>query len=260
MTRFPSLFVSHGSPMMVLEDCPARQFLSGYGTALGRPEAILMVSAHWETQEISVTTTDRPETIYDYYGFPEPMYRIRYAAPGAPDVAASASSLLELAGQSVRADSGRGLDHGAWVPLKFMYPEADIPVAQLSIQSHLGARHHLEVGKALAPLRDEGVLVIGSGNMTHGLRDLDRGGPNDPPHPWVAEFAGWAFDAIANGRADDLADYRALAPHAARNHPTEDHFLPLLVALGAGGPDAMAERVHESASYRTLAMDCYAFN
>lgn len=260
MNRFPSVFLSHGSPMMVLEDSPARRFLGEYGAALSKPSAILMASAHWDTPSVAVATTNRPETIYDYHGFPEPMYRIRYGAPGAPEIADRAAGLLRQAGADVAADPRRGLDHGAWVPLMLMYPDADVPVAQISIQSRLGPLHHLAVGAAMAPLRDEGVLVVGSGNLTHGLREMDRGGPNDPAYPWVAEFADWAFDTISNGRTDDVADYRAMAPHAARNHPTEDHFLPLLVALGAGGPGAAPERVHASASYRTLAMDCYAFH
>lgn len=260
MARFPSIFLSHGSPMMLLEDSPARRFLSEYGSVLGKPSAILVASAHWDSAGIAVSVADPPETIYDFYGFPEPMYRIRYAAPGAPDVARRAADLVRKAGANAPLDPRRGLDHGAWVPLILMYPDADVPVAQISIQSHLGARHHLALGAALAPLRDEGVLVVGSGNLTHGLRDMDRGTPEDAPYPWVTAFADWADDAIANGRADDLVDYRAKAPEAARNHPTEDHYVPLLVALGAGGPNATAERVHASTSYRTLAMDCYAFH
>lgn len=260
MARFPSIFLSHGSPMMLLEDSPARRFLGEYGAALGKPSAILVASAHWDSAGVAVSNADRPETIHDFYGFPEPMYRIRYDAPGAPDVARRAAERVREAGADAALDPRRGLDHGAWVPLILMYPDADVPVAQISIQSHLGPRHHLALGAALAPLRDEGVLVIGSGNLTHGLRDMDRGAPEDQPHPWVTAFADWADDAIANGRADDLVDYRAKAPEAARNHPTEDHYVPLLVALGAAGPHAKPERVHASTSYRTLAMDCYAFH
>ena len=258
--RPPSLFVSHGSPMMVLEDCPARQFLGECGAAMARPAAVLMVSAHWDTPVVAAATTERPETIHDFFGFPEPMYRMGYGAPGAPEVAEAAGRLLRANGMAVAADPDRGLDHGAWVPLAFMYPDHDVPVAQVSIQSHLGPRHHLAVGRALEPLRDDGVLIVCSGNLTHGVRELDRGGVNDPPHPWVAEFAQWVFDAVTGGRIEDVVNYRAIAPHAERNHPTEDHFLPLLVALGAGGEGARPERLHASATYRTLAMDAYAFH
>ena len=260
MNRPPSIFVSHGSPMILLEDCPARRFLADYGATLDKPSAILMVSAHWETAGVCVATADRPDTIHDFYGFPEDIYRSRYGAPGAPEVALKAAALLRAGGMEVAADPVRGLDHGAWVPLAFLFPDADIPVAQVSIQSRLGPRHHLELGRALAGLRDEGVLILCSGNLTHGVRELARGAVDDPPHPWVAEFADWMHDAIGNGRAEDLVNYRANAPHAERNHPTEDHYLPLLVAFGAGGENATPERVHASTTYRTLAMDAYAFN
>lgn len=257
MKRPPSLFISHGSPMILLDDCPARRFFGEYGAALEKPSAILMVSAHWETPCVAVATTDRPDTIYDFYGFPERMYRFRYGAPGAPSVAAAAARHLALAGLEVGADPRRGLDHGAWVPLAYMFPDADVPVAQVSIQSHLGPRHHLAVGSALAPLRDDNVLIVCSGNVTHG----GRIGPVDTPvMPWVAEFSEWVFRAVDDGRTEDLVNYRALAPYAAENHPTEDHYVPLLVALGAGGNGAKAERIHASCSYGTIAMDCYAFD
>ena len=260
MRRFPSLFVSHGSPMILLEDCPARRFLSDYGAEIGKPSAILMVSAHWDTQGVMVATTDRPDTIHDFYGFPEPVHRIRYAAPGAPDIAEAAAGLLRTGGFDPASDAVRGLDHGGWVPLIFLFPDADVPVMQVSVQSHLGPEHHLKLGRALAPLRDDGVLIVCSGNLTHATRELNRGGVNDPPHPWVAAFADWTFDVLAEGRIDDAVNYRDRAPNAERNHPTEDHFLPLFVALGAGGEDARAERLHRSATYRTLAMDAYAFH
>ncbi len=260
MNRPPSLFVSHGSPMILLEDCPARRFLMEFGAALARPSAILMVSAHWETAGVCVATAEAPDTIHDFSGFPEEIYRYRYGAPGAPGIADKAASLLRAGGMTVAADPVRGLDHGAWVPLAFLFPDCDIPVAQVSIQSHLGPRHHFDMGRALATLRDDGVLILCSGNLTHGVRELARGAVDDPPHPWVAEFAAWMHDAIGQGRVDDLVNYRAAAPHAERNHPTEDHFLPLLVALGAGGEGATPERVHASTTYRTLAMDAYAFD
>lgn len=260
MNRPPSVFVPHGSPMILLEDCPARRFLGEYAAETERPSAILMISAHWETPGVEVGSAERPETIHDFYGFPEPMYRVRYGAAGAPDVARSAAEMLRAGGLETLVEPQRGLDHGGWVPLMFMYPQADVPVAQVSIQTHLGPRHHLEVGRALAPLRDDGVMIVCSGNLTHGLREMNRDGVNDPPHPWVAAFSQWIFDAVTGGRVDDVVNYRALAPDAERNHPTEDHFLPLLVALGAGGPEAVPKRIHASTTYRTLSMDAYAFH
>ena len=256
MTRPPSLFISHGSPMILLDDCPARHFMREFGESLDRPAAILMISAHWETALPAVATTGRPETVHDFYGFPDEMYRFHYRVPGAPDLAARAGACLTGAGLAVVEDPDRGLDHGAWVPLRYMFPDADIPVAQVSIQSHFGPRHHLELGRALAPLRDENILILCSGNVTHGRR---AGGVNEPVLDWVSAFSGWVHRAMEEGRIDDLVNYRALAPYAAQNHPTEDHYLPLLIALGAGGEGASVDRLHSSCTYRTIAMDSYAF-
>jgi 4,5-DOPA dioxygenase extradiol len=184
-----------------------------------------------------------------------------YPAPGAPALAERVSDLLCGAGIASDIDRRRGLDHGAWVPLLLMYPAADIPVLQLSIQGHLGPAHHLQLGQALAPLRQEGVLVIGSGSFTHNLRELRRDAGDDDTAPeWVTGFAQWFDAALSEGRRCDLLTYRARAPHAERNHPTEEHLLPLYVALGAAGEGARAERLHASATYGTLRMDAYAFD
>lgn len=246
--------------MMLVEDSSARRFLAALGDALGKPRAILVASAHWETDRLAVSTVERPETIHDFYGFPPALHESRYDAPGAPDAARRAAELVGGAGMTAALDAARGLDHGAWVPLKLMYPDADVPVAQISIESHLGPRRQLEVGRALAPLRDDGVMIMGSGNLTHDLSGLQRGAVDAPPPDWVAEFTDWVFDAVAAHRLDDLVDYRRAAPHGERNHPTEDHFLPLFTAIGAGGPGARGERLHASYSYAVLAMDAYAFH
>ena len=243
--------------MILLDDCPARRFMSAYGGSLDKPSAILMISAHWETPSVAVGSTVRPGTIHDFYGFPEEMYRFRYGAAGAPAVASRAAAFLEEAGFEVTDDPGRGLDHGAWVPLAYMFPDAGIPVAQVSIQPHMGPRHHLDLGRALAPLRDENVLILCSGNITHGRR---AGRVNDPSLDWVSAFSEWIYRAVEEGRTDDLVNYRALAPYADHNHPTEDHFLPLLIAIGAGGDGAKATRLHASYTYRTISMDSYAFD
>jgi len=255
----PSLFVSHGAPTLLIQDGPAHRFLAGYGATLGRPTAILVASAHWESDDLLLSTAERPETIYDFRGFPRALYEIVYAAPGAPAVAARAAAMLRKAGLSAAEDPGRGLDHGAWVPLRLMYPEADIPVAQISIQTGLGPAHQLAVGRALAPLRDEGVLIVGSGSATHNLSELRLSTPDSAPPEWVGDFADWTHKALEDGRTDDLLAYRTTAPQAVRNHPTEEHFLPLVTALGAGGPTARAERVHASTTYGVLAMDAYTF-
>jgi 4,5-DOPA dioxygenase extradiol len=256
---WPSLFLSHGAPTLPLTDTPARAFLSELGRTLERPKAILVVSAHWETAVPTVSAVDRNETIHDFGGFPRALYDMRYPAPGSPPVAARVSEQLRAAGFDCETDRRRGLDHGAWVPLLLMYPQADIPVLQLSVQPHLGPEHHLRIGRALAPLRQEGVLIVGSGSFTHDLSEFRGHGPNDPAPDWVNNFADWFHAALTENRTENLLDYRRLAPFATKNHPTEEHLLPLYVAMGAAGENARAERLHASATYSVLRMDVYAF-
>lgn len=260
MKRQPAIFVSHGSPTLPLERGAAVDFLRGLGGALGRPEAILVVSAHWDTDRPAVSAAQRPETIYDFYGFPPPLYQLRYPAPGAPKLAERVAALLESGGVRAEIDPDRGLDHGAWTPLYHMYPKADVPVTQLSIQWRKGPAHHVRLGEALRPLRDEGVLIFASGGATHNLRELSyhRGDPE--PQPWVVEFNEWLADAVLSGRRDDVVGYRDHAPHAVRNHPTDEHLIPLFVALGAGGPAAAPQRLHTSISSGVISMDAYRFD
>ncbi|QPQ55683.1 dioxygenase [Allosphingosinicella flava] len=256
----PALFVSHGAPTFPLTDVPARHFLENLAAALRmRPKAILVVSAHWETRRPTVNEVTVNETIHDFYGFPKALYDIVYPAPGSADLAARVRALLEAGGLTVDTDRTRGLDHGAWVPLRLLYPDADIPVVQLSVQTHLGPEHHLRLGRLLAPLRMEGVLIVGSGSFTHDLSSFrDYAHAIDAPEPvWVTEFAHWMDAAIQEQRTADLLDYRSRAPSAARNHPTEEHLLPLFLAMGAGG--AAAKRLHASTIHGILRMDVYAF-
>ena len=259
MTLLPSLFLSHGAPTLPLTDTPARSFLAEFGAMLARPKAILVISAHWETSVPTVSAVGRNETIHDFGGFPRALYELQYPAPGSPAVAARVSDLLRASGIDSRIDRSRGLDHGAWVPLLLIYPQADIPVLQLSVQPHLGPEHHLRLGRALAPLRQEGVLIIGSGSLTHDLSEFRGHGPNDPAPGWVNAFADWFHSTLTTGRTEDLLDYRRQAPFAIKNHPSEEHLLPLYAALGAAGEHAHAERLHASATYSILRMDVYAF-
>ncbi len=255
----PSLFLSHGAPTLPLTDTPARAFLCQLGGAIVHPKAILVISAHWETMVPTVGAVDRNETIHDFGGFPRALYELRYPAPGSPSVATRVLDLLQASGLDCRIDRGRGLDHGAWVPLLLMYPQADIPVLQLSVQPHLGPRHHLLMGRALAPLRQDGVLIVGSGSLTHDLSEFRGHGPNDPAPDWVDAFADWFHSALTTGKTGDLLDYRRQAPFAIKNHPSEEHLLPLYVALGAAGENARAERLHASSTYSVLRMDVYGF-
>jgi 4,5-DOPA dioxygenase extradiol len=257
---FPSLFVSHGAPTLPLDPCPAREFLKGLGAEFPRPRAILAVSAHWETEAPMVNRVAANETIHDFYGFPPALYQMSYPAPGSPALADRTRELLTAAGFKPGVDDTRGLDHGAWVPLILMYPKADVPVVQLSLQTRLGPAHHAKLGRALAALRVENVLVMGAGSFTHNLRTMDRRGLDAPEPQWSREFSDWVHGALMEGRTADLIDYRKLAPHAAVAHPEEEHFLPLFVALGAGGEGAKAERLHKSTTFGSLRMDAYAFS
>lgn len=255
----PTLFVSHGAPTLPLSHSPATEFLKHLADHLPRPKAILMASAHWETARPAVNAVARNDTIHDFYGFPRGLYELRYPAPGDPALAARIVDLLGQAGLQGGIDTTRGLDHGAWVPLMLAYPHADIPVLQLSMQTRLGPAHHERLGAALATLRGEGVLVIGSGSWTHDLRRFRGQAEDAPEQPDVTAFADWMDKAVREGRRQDLIEYRRRAPHAADNHPTEEHLLPRYVALGAAGPDAKAERLHSSGMFSMLRMDAYAF-
>jgi 4,5-DOPA dioxygenase extradiol len=206
-----------------------------------------------------VNGVTRNRTIHDFGGFPDALYKLRYDAPGDPALAGQITDLLGAAGLQADIDTTRGLDHGAWVPLMLAWPGVDVPVLQVSVQPRLGPAHHLEIGRALAPLRAEGVLVVGSGSFTHDLSRFRGQGQDAPEAPDVAQFAAWMDAALREGRRCDLLTYRQKAPHAAAEHPTEEHLLPLFVAMGAAGPEARAERLHASIAYGVLRMDAYAF-
>lgn len=258
MIQLPSLFVSHGAPSLILEDCPARDFLRRLGQDLGRPKAIVCVSAHWESAHIQVSAAPSPRTIYDFSGFPRALYETVYPAPGAPELAERICQLLKDSGLTSAIDATRGLDHGAWVPLALMYPDAGIPVLQLSVQPHQPGSYHIAVGRALASLRAEGILMLASGSAIHNLRELRWTGADAPP-AWATEFSKWLRSAVEEGDHVALAGYRDSAPWAELAHPTPDHFIPLLVALGAGGPDSRGRCLHSSFTYGSLSMAAFSF-
>jgi 4,5-DOPA dioxygenase extradiol len=258
MNKQPTVFLSHGSPMMALADCAATQFFKTLGTELPRPRAILAVSAHWDSPQLAASISEQPETIHDFYGFPEPLYKLRYAAPGAPDVARRAATLIDNAGLGTLSLTERGLDHGAWTPLRFMYPAHDIPVTQLAVQSNLDPQHHYDIGRALAPLADEGVLILGSGGVSHNLREW-RTVPEGTSPAWMREFVNWVRHSLETRDHVALINYVTQAPQAARNHPTDEHFLPLFVALGAAGKNARVTRELRGESDRAIALDSYVF-
>jgi len=257
--RQPTLFLSHGSPMHALHPGDAGRAWQALGRGLARPRAVLVASAHWETSVPLLTGNPKPPTIHDFGGFPAELYRLAYPAAGASDLAAAAAALLKSAGIAAGVDGCRGLDHGAWVPLRWMYPDADVPVVQVSVQTELGPAHHLRVGRALAPLADDDVLIVGSGHTTHNLRDWMTNPRRGEPLHYAQAFAGWVDARLQAHDADALVAYRERAPDAARAHPTEEHFLPLYIAWGAAGTDAIPERVVGGFEAGALALDSYLF-
>jgi len=250
----PALFVSHGAPTLPFDDVPARDFLRGLGREIGKPRAILIVSAHWDTDVPETNSVAVNDTIHDFAGFAKALYDIRYPAPGD---ALLVREVTALTGGKV--DTMRGLDHGAWIPLMLMYPDADIPVVQLSVQSRKGAAHHIALGRSIARLRQDDVLVMGSGSATHNLRRLIRGAHDTKPEPWAKAFDDWLATTVEKGDAAALANYRSEAPNAKDAHPTDEHFLPLHVAFGAAGEGARGRALHRSFTSGNLSMASYVF-
>lgn len=264
-TLLPTLYVSHGSPMTALDAGQAGEFWRRLGPALdaafGRPRAILAVSAHSLTREPVLLAAERHEAVYDFSGFPEALYRLRYDAPGAPALAERVAALLQGAGLPVHTLDEGGMDHGIWTPLRSMYPQADVPVLPLAWPPNWAPARLRALGQALAPLAAEGVLVMGSGAITHNLRLFagGRGAVDAPEREESAAFRSWF---AARSQAADwsaLDDYRHQAPHAAFMHPTDEHLLPFFVAAGAGGEAQPGLRLHDSLTYGHLGMDVYAF-
>lgn len=253
----PSLFISHGSPMLALQPGASGPALERLAGALPRPKAIVVMSAHWESHELLVSGSPAPETWHDFGGFPRELFAVQYPAPGNPALARQIVELLAADGLQARLDNQRPFDHGTWVPLSLMYPAADIPVVQVSLPSHMGPALQTRIGQALASLRTEGVLLIGSGSITHNLGELDwRAGP-ESIEPWAREFRDWVVDKLSTQDEAALHDYRQQAPYAVRSHPSDEHLLPLYFARGAGGQFSVA---HQGFTLGALGMDIYRFD
>lgn len=257
MSRLPSLFVSHGAPTFAIEPGLAGPKLTALGQALPRPRAVLVVSPHWMTPRPRVSRVARPQTIHDFGGFGPALYEITYPADGHPALARRALERLGEAGWTATPDERRGLDHGAWVPLRHLYPAADVPAFQVSLPAHLDGDSAWAFGAALAPLADEGVLIVGSGSLTHNLAEF-RSGPGDDAD-YAAEFAAWVREAVVEGDGARLRRTLTQAPHARRAHPSAEHFWPLLVAAGAGAASAPATVIDGGITHRVLAMDAFVF-
>ncbi|WP_166359186.1 DODA-type extradiol aromatic ring-opening family dioxygenase [Pseudomonas akapageensis] len=253
----PSLFISHGSPMLALQPGASGPALLKLAAELPRPKAIVIVSAHWESHELLVASSPSPETWHDFGGFPAELFAVQYPAPGEPQLAAQVAGLLNQAGLPARLDPQRPFDHGVWVPLSLMYPQADIPVVQVSLPSRLGPELQNQVGKALAQLREQGILLIGSGSITHNLRELDWHAGPESVEPWALAFRDWVVEKLASNDEAALFDYRRQAPFAVRNHPSDEHLLPLYFARGAGDEFSI---VHQGFTLGALGMDIYRFD
>lgn len=266
-SRLPVLFISHGSPMLYFEPGQTGPALRAKGDQLRAQHirAVLVMSPHWMSAGVEVMNAARPVTWHDFGGFPEPLYRLQYPSPGAPEIAQQVIDTLQAAGIPAQANPERPYDHGAWMPLLHMLPQADLPVLQVSLPAYFEPAQLYAMGQALAGLREQGVLIVASGSMTHNLREFFGGRPqwDATPSPYVQEFSAWVEQALLEQDRERLFDYRAQAPHAVRSHPTDEHYLPLYFALGAAGwgqPGAAApEYFNREVMYSYLAMDAIEF-
>ncbi len=254
--RMPVLFVAHGNPMNALGRTRFARFLAQWGPALPRPRAVLVISAHWERPSLRVTAAPQPETIHDFYGFPQELFAVRYPAPGDPGLAARVAELLAGAGLAVGAEPARGLDHGAWSPLRLLFPDADVPVVELSLLTGDDFTRHVAVGRPLAPLRDEGVLIVASGNLVHNLAAADLRREDAPAAAWSTAFDAWVKERLEAWDVDALAAFRLAGPHGGMAHPTSEHFTPLLVACGAADPRPAVGFPYEGFEHGTLSLRC----
>ena len=254
----PALFISHGSPMMAVQQSATSDFLASLGQTLSKPRAIVVFSAHFdEAHDIVITSGDAPPTIHDFYNFPKPLYEIQYPAPGDPKLANTISEYFYKAGIKTVQNADQGWDHGVWIPLRLMYPAANIPIVQVSINTRLGAKAMYRYGQLLAPLRDQNILIIGSGGISHNLPEIFKKPPTPNRILMVNEFTQWVEQTLLAQNTPALLDYLNQAPHVLFNHPTQEHFLPLFAALGAGTNEA--EKIHEDIEMDILALDAYKF-
>lgn len=259
MKKLPSLFIGHGSPMNVVARNSYTEALAALAASIPKPKAVLVVSAHWVTPGIRVTASPAPVQIYDFFGFPDELYKVKYTAPGSPELAARTSGLLKQAGFHCEEDPNRGIDHAAWAVLIHMYPEADVPVLELSLDYKLNHGRWFEVGKALAALRDEGVLVMGSGNIVHNLYRFEMA-TDAKPYPWTLKFNEAVKSAIARGDRGKLASYAFPIDESRDAVPTPEHYLPLLAALGTMGEGEKATVFHESFQNASIAMTGFSIS
>lgn len=256
----PSLFVSHGSPMMALEQSPTTEFFQQLGKQLPTPKALLVISAHFDVRDkVVVTGAESLGTIHDFYGFPKPLYEMEYPVKGMHSLAEDIAQRISTAGVSVEVDNQRGLDHGAWIPLLYLFPQREIPVVSVSINSNWDASIHYELGRLLRSLREEGVLVLGSGGISHNLREIFSPAPDPDRKQKVVDFTQWVAESIEQRDVNSLVSYLQQGPHARFNHPTPDHYLPLPFVLGTTYENELGKVLHRSTDMEILALDAYGF-
>ena len=254
------LFVPHGAPTFALDSGAAGYAIARIAGEFPTPRAVLCISPHWETSTPTLGTARQLETIYDFYGFDERLYKIKYPATGCPELAVEIQKVMLENNFECLLDPGRGLDHGAWIPLRQIYPDANIPIVPLSLQGHAGPEYAYKLGQVLSELPDRGILILASGNLTHNLgdyRQIKAEGGTTPEY--IQRFADWLHEMLSEGDIDSLINYRKINKDGARAHPTEEHLLPLFVALGAAGKEARAQAFYRGINDYVLAMDAYIF-
>lgn len=254
----PTVFISHGPPTLLLENIPAREFLKDLGKTYRNVNAVLCISAHWITSKPTVNAVDMNDTIHDFYGFPSELYQLEYPAMGSTELAQTTADLINSGGLQCKIDYKRGLDHGAWVPFMLMYPDMKVPVFQLSIQQHMDPKAHLVLGNTIKSLRNEGVLILGSGGAVHplGYAPLRPGAKTDQ---WAYDFDSWLTKSVTQGDNSAIINYNSVAPYPERAHPYPDHYMPLITAMGAAGDGANGEIIHHSWFWGDMGMGAYKF-
>jgi 4,5-DOPA dioxygenase extradiol len=254
----PSLFLAHGSPMLAIEESEYTDFLAQLGRQLTRPKAIVIFTAHWESDILTISSSDKVyETIYDFYGFPDELYAMKYPARGSKSIAAMVAGKFEAQGISVKLDEARGLDHGSWTLLSRMYPKADIPIVQISVNPDLSPADQFKIGQSLQGLGTEDILVIGSGVTVHNLRIIKWG--QTTPEQWAIDFDDWLLEKIQSQDMNALFHYAESAPSARLAVPTPEHFVPLFIAMGCGAPNTQAKMIHRHYEMGTLSYLCMQF-
>ncbi|MGX9460295.1 DODA-type extradiol aromatic ring-opening family dioxygenase [Shewanella sp. A14] len=253
------LFISHGSPMMAVENTNTSRFLQKLGQQLPTPKAIVVFSAHLDvTDDVVITAGARPETIHDFYHFPDELYQIHYPAPGEPVLAKQIADAFVSAGIKVNLSPTHGWDHGVWIPLRLMYPQANIPIVQISINTRVGTAQNYQYGQLIASLKHDNILIIGSGGISHNLSEVFRQSKTPNGVEMMNTFTNWVEEKLINNDTESMLNYLSLAPFAQFNHPTQEHFLPLIAVLGAS-ETCSAKKIHQDVEFELLSLDAYSF-